>query len=716
MVTIAAVHLAVSAMIAREAGAAMTVQADVMPEVKDTAGIYGERKDSLDAAVFVGRQDGNYLSKRTPIRTEVISSAGLHKMACCTLAESFENSASVTVGYSDAVTGARQIRLLGLSGVYTQMLDENRPVMRGLSAPFGLSCVPGQWLESIQIAKGAASVINGVESVTGQINMEYRKPTDEKPLFLNASVMSDTKLDFNIASSLQFGQKWSTVILGHVSGNVRSFDHNHDGFMDDPMMLQFNLANRWLYLADNGVQVRFGVKALHDTRKGGQEGYDHDTYQEWEDGYADDPWGSDIVNKSLGGYLKVGIPLSEDNSQNIAIVADYSYTDMDSWFGQSTWLGSQHSVFGNLMYQNEINESHRFTVGLGGTFDRYDEYINRYVRSETMAPVYVNDRITGLATAGVFGEYTFTAGEKFTSIVGLRGDWYKGDGFKFSPRVTLKYSPVDKIAIRLNGGRGLRYANPLIDNIGVFSTGKLFSGNFEEHTLEDAWTFGGNLTYYLPFGASSNTYISFDYFRTAFSQQMIVDYEHLNNVISFYNLDGRRSYTDNFQVDFNVEPVERFTVTATFRYTDARVTLEGQGLVEKPMTSRYKGVLNMQYATNLNKWIFDFTASVNGPCRVYDFMRDLKDADGNRLYVNGYTPVYPLLYLQVTRRFKGVDVYIGGENLTNFRQKNVILGSRDSSTGLVSAHQPSFDASAVWGPIMGARFYAGVRFTLWKTR
>ena len=716
LVTIAAVHLAASAMIAREAGAAMTVQADVMPEVKDTAGIYGERKDSLDAAVFVGRQDGNYLSKRTPIRTEVISSAGLHKMACCTLAESFENSASVTVGYSDAVTGARQIRLLGLSGVYTQMLDENRPVMRGLSAPFGLSYVPGQWLESIQIAKGAASVINGVESVTGQINMEYRKPTDEKPLFLNASVMSDTKLDFNIASSLQLGQKWSTVILGHVSGNVRSFDHNHDGFMDDPMMLQFNLANRWLYLADNGVQVRFGVKALHDTRKGGQEGYDHDTYQEWEDGYADDPWGSDIVNKSLGGYLKVGIPLSEDNSQNIAIVADYSYTDMDSWFGQSTWLGSQHSVFGNLMYQNEINESHRFTVGIGGTFDRYDEYINRYVRSETMAPAYVNDRITGLATAGVFGEYTFTAGEKFTSIVGLRGDWYKGDGFKFSPRVTLKYSPVDKIAIRLNGGRGLRYANPLIDNIGVFSTGKLFSGNFEEHTLEDAWTFGGNLTYYLPFGASSNTYISFDYFRTAFSQQMIVDYEHLNNTISFYNLDGRRSYTDNFQVDFNVEPVERFTVTATFRYTDARVTLEGQGLVEKPMTSRYKGVLNLQYATNLNKWIFDFTASVNGPCRVYDFMRDLKDADGNRLYVNGYTPVYPLLYLQVTRRFKGVDVYIGGENLTNFRQKNVILGSRDSSTGLVSAHQPSFDASAVWGPIMGARFYAGVRFTLWKTR
>ena len=205
--------------------------------VVDTSAIYGERSDSLDATVFVSRQAGNYLSKGKEIRTEVISAAGLCKMACCNLAESFENSASVTVGFSDAVTGARQIRLLGLSGTYTQMLDETRPVMRGLSAPFGLSYVPGQWLESIQIAKGASSVINGVECMTGQINMEHRKPTDEKPLFLNAAVMSDTKVDFNIASSLQMGYKWSTVLLGHVSGNFASHDMNGDGFLDDPKML-----------------------------------------------------------------------------------------------------------------------------------------------------------------------------------------------------------------------------------------------------------------------------------------------------------------------------------------------------------------------------------------------------------------------------------------------------------------------------------------------
>ena len=690
---------------------ALTLDAQVTGpdgQVIDTAGIYKERNDSLEAAVFVSSQDGNYLSKGKEIRTEVISSAGLNKMACCTLAESFENSASVTVGYSDAVTGARQIRLLGLSGVYTQMLDEARPVMRGFAAPFGLSYVPGQWLESIQIAKGSSSVVSGVESMTGQINLEHRKPLDEKPLFLNASVMSDTQMDLNIASSLQMGDKWSTVILGHVSGNIVSEDHNHDGFMDMPEQLQFNLANRWLYLADNGVQVRFGVRALQDTRKGGQEGYDHNTYSLSGSG----PWGSDILNRSLNGYLKVGIPLEADNSQNIAIVADYSFQDMDSWFGSTSYMGEQHSGFLNILYHNDINESHKIMAGLNGVYDRYFEDLSRTVW--VLGPVTsAMNGVTPLWNAGIFGEYTFHAGEKFTSIVGLRGDWYNREGLKVSPRVTVKYSPVEQIVIRANGGRGLRYATPLVDNIGVFSTGKVFNGNYDSHTLEDAWTFGGNSTYYFPFGASSDTYLSFDYFRTQFTQQMVVDYERGANAIWFYNLDGNRSYTDNYQLDFSVDPVERFTVSLTCRYTNAKIELPGKGLVEKPMTSNFKGVLNLQYATRLSKWIFDFTASLNGSSRVYDFMLDAVDADGNLLYPDGRTPVYPLLYAQVTRRFKGVDIYVGGENLTNFRQKYVVLGTRGSD-GFVNPRISSFDASAVWGPIMGIKVYAGVRFTLWK--
>ena len=670
----------------------------------DTTGIYGEKKDSLDAAVFVSRQEGNYLSKGKDIRTEVISAAGLCKMACCNLAESFENSASVTVGYSDAVTGARQIRLLGLSGVYTQMLDETRPVMRGLASPFGLSYVPGQWLESIQIAKGSSSVINGVECMTGQINMEHRKPTDEKPLFLNAALMSDTKMDFNVASSLQMGYKWSTAILGHVSGNLQTHDTDQNGFVDEPKMLQFNLSNRWLYMADNGTQVRFGVRAIRDDRKGGQV-----------DG-IENPWKSDILNRSLNGYLKVGVPLNEDNSQNIALVADYNYQDMDSFFGTTTYVAGQHSAYANLLYQNVINDSHRFTFGLNGIYDKYNEDFRRLVALQNIA----DQGVTNLANAGVFGEYTYHYGEALSVIAGLRGDWFNhvSDGkskFRVSPRLTLKYMPIDEIVLRANGGRGLRYSTPLVDNIGVFSTGKSFEGSYNEHILEDAWTFGGNVTYYLPFGAG-NTYLSVDYFRTQFAQQMVVDYEKGLNEIWFYALDGNRSYTDNIQLDFSVDPIERFNITVTARYTNAMIELEGKGLVEKPMTSRFKGVLNLQYATNLNKWIFDFTASINGSCRVYDFMKNInedgtmtmKPKDGvARMYKNGRTPVYPMLYAQVTRRFKGWDVYLGAENLTNFRQKDAIIGA-------ANPRQASFDASCIWGPLMGIKAHVGFRFTLWK--
>ena len=678
---------------------------------QDTTGIYGERIDSLEATVFTERQEGNYLARGKELRTEVISSAGLRKMACCNLAESFENSASVTVGYSDAVTGARQIRLLGLSGVYTQMLDENRPSMRGISAPFGLSYVPGQWLESIQVAKGLSTVVNGVESITGQINTEYRKPTDEKPLFVNVSTMNDTKTDFNIASSLQMGESWSTVILGHVSGNFKIFDHNHDGFRDDPEMLQFNVANRWLYYGPTGVQVRFGLRALQDRRQGGQDGYNHKTYKL----LPTSPWGSDILNRSLNAYVKAGIPLSEDNSRNIAFVADYTLTEMQMWSGATKYMGTQNSGFFNVLLQNEFNDSHKLTLSLGGTADFYNENLARQVLAQHLEP---GRTLTGEYAVGLGGEYTFHAGEKFSSIVGIRADWFNGEGIKFTPRLTLKYSPYDALVLRLNAGRGLRRALPLIDNIGVFSTGKSFSGIFGQHLLEDAWTFGGNATFYLPFGASSNTYIGLDFFGTEFREQMVVDYENMLNTIDFYALDGKRSFSRSYQIDFNVEPFRRFTVSATFRYTDARLELKGRGLTEKPLTSRYKGVLNLQYATNLNKWIFDFTASVNGKSRVYSFMEGLQDNDGKPLYKNGYSPAYPLLYLQVTKRFKGIDIYLGAENLTNFRQKHLLIGTSmemlPGHMASVNTSLPDFDASAVWGPIMGTKVYLGLRYTLWK--
>ncbi len=653
-------------------------------QVVDTSSVYKDRRDSINAAVFVGRQiDG--ISKGKDLRTEVISAAGLQKMACCNLAESFENSASVTVGYSDAATGARQIRLLGLSGTYTQMLDENRPVMRGITAPFGLTYIPGPWLESIQIAKGSPSVINGLESMTGQINLEYRKPTELKPLFIQTSMMTDTKADFNATSAWQVSPSLYTIFLGHVDGNFKTFDMNGDGFRDDPKMFQFNVANRWLYYRPD-LQVRWGIHAVKDHREGGQEGYDKDSYS------FGKLWGTDISNTLVDGYLKVGKPLREDGSASVAAIADYTFQKMDSWFGQRSYLPRQHSGFLNLLYRNQINESHDITLGVSGTMD------------------IVND--SRLAFGGVYGEYTFHAGETFTSIFGASADYYfnkdnlQEGGFKLAPRMTLKFTPWDWMVLRANGGRGLRFSNPISDNIGMLSTNKaiLMDESYSDHPLEDSWTFGGNVTFYLQ-PDSGGASVSLDYFRTVFMKQMVVDYEQGRSEIWLFIPEGRNSSSDNFQIDFNVEPFERFTVALTGRYTLAKSpTLDGR-LVEKPMTSLYKGVLNLQYKTNLSKWIFDFTASVNGSSRVYDFMKGMMDDDGSILYKDGRTPVYPLLYAQVTRRFKGFDIYIGGENLTNFTQKRVIVGNPSMT---------SFDASCVWGPIMGRKVNLGFRMTLWR--
>ena len=419
--------------------------------------------NQLDEAVVTARGEANYLSRLSNVKTEVISSAGLNKMACCNLAESFENSAAVSVGYSDAVTGARQIRLLGLSGIYTAMLDENRPVMRGLAAPFGLSYIPGQWLESIQIAKGPSSVINGVEAISGQINVEHRKPTDEKPLFLNAFINSMLMAELNAASSLQIGNRWSTVLMAHASRSFMAHDMNGDGFRDEPEMTHLNFANRWLYYDQSGVQVRFGVKALYDSRLGGQMTFRREHVDSLRTMSV--PWGTYITNQGVNGYLKVGIPLNEDNSHNIAVVADYTWHQLDSYFGLRSFFGRQNSGFLNLMYQGIPNDSHRFTFGLRNFFDGYvqtlhDGYADPL--SASRRALFADyDLSRNENSLGIYGEYTYTLGEKFSAVADLSLDWNSLYGLFLSPRANLKWAPADWLVIRASGGRGTR--SPSLD-------------------------------------------------------------------------------------------------------------------------------------------------------------------------------------------------------------------------------------------------------------
>lgn len=636
----------------------------------------------LEAARLVTRQQGNYISKLSSLKTEVITAAGLCKMACCNLAESFENSASVTVGYADAITGARQIRLLGLSGIYTQMLDENRPVMRGIASPFGLSYVPGQWLESIQIAKGPSSVINGLEAISGQINLEYRKPTAEQPLFVNLFLSSALRTEANIASSLQLNNKWSTVILGHISNDPATHDGNNDGFRDEPQSLQFNFSNRWLYMAENGTQIRFGFKALSDDRLAGQMDFSRDNER------TTQSWGSNIKNSGFNGYAKVGFPLTPNNAQNIAIVVDYAYHKLDSYFGLKDYNANQNSLFANLIYQNEMNGNHKYSLGLSAHADKIEEHVRDYFRM-TYYDFYPGREENAI---GGYGEYTYTNEEKISVVTGFRLEYNNIHGWLPAPRINVKYAFDPRLIFRALAGRGFRSAYIIPDNMGILSTGRRIEswGNLD---IEDAWTYGANLTGYFPLGFEDAS-VSFDYFRTDFNKQVIVDQEYDLSKISIYNLDGR-SYTNTYQVDLSVEPIERLTMLATIRYTDAKTTLKGQGLVEKPLTSRYKGVFNVQYATRMNIWTFDFTAQLNGPSRIPSF------AGG------GESPVYPMLFAQVTKKFRDLEVYVGAENLTNYKQENPILDAQNP-------YSENFNASIIWGPLMGTKVYAGLRFTLWK--
>ena len=666
------------------------------------ADFYLSGENNLDESKVTAMQ--STLPKLKPVRTEVITAAGLCKMACCALAESFENSASVTVGYSDAVTGARQIKLLGLSGTYTQMLDENRPVMRGIASPFGLSFVPGQWLESIQIAKGPSSVINGLEAITGQINLEHRKPTDETPLFVNLYGSSDAMYEANIASAIQFNEKWSMINMAHVGGTAAKPDHNVDGFRDEPEDLQLNFTSRWLYYHPNGTQIRFGGRFINDDRLGGQVGATKDN----EYNLANQLWGSRIRNRGVDGYFKIGVPLNEENTANIALVADVNRHEFDAFFGIKDYNAVQNSAFANLIYQNELSETHKIELGATWQYDDIDQLyrIGRLpgIRSasgqEEPDPSW-NDIFSRKEHAlSGFAEYTLTPGDDFTFVGGLNLEYNSLHGWLFAPRANLRWAPAEWVTLRALGGRGYRTANIFTDNLGIFSNNKSF-GYGELDLLEDAWTWGGNVTFYLPFGAEdTDTYLSFDYFHNDFNKQVIVDPEIFSSSIVFYNLDGK-SYTDTWQADFSVNPLERFNITTTFRYTNARVTLRDQGLVERPMTSRFKGVLNMQYATRLNIWTFDFTAQLNGPMRLPKYAAEAWGMETS--------PVYPLLFAQITRKFKGVDVYAGAENILGYRQHHAIIGA-DAPLSLYDV----FDASNVWGPLMGTKVYVGLRYTLWK--
>lgn len=647
---------------------------------------------------------------------ENISFAGLCKMACCNLAESFENSAAVTVGYSDAVSGSRQIKMLGLAGTYTQILDENRPIMRGIGSPYGLNYTPGMWLNSIQVSKGIASVTAGHEAITGQINLEYRKPTDEEKFFLNLYFDNELKPELNLAIPFAFDKekRLTTNLLLHLSGDTQPMDHNGDGFRDLPMARQINVANRWLYQAQNGTQWRWGWRFVNEDRVGGQMEYTADRYDQMVS--EKQIYGSEIRNRGLNAYMKVGKPVGaavwdeeaqEEKRSSIAFVMDVDAFNMDSYFGLNNYLGSEASLWGNLFYQHYF--SGRSSLTAGGSM------WSRIIGEEVLQMGQTLNNNTEMLEPGLFAEYTYAIKDKLSIVAGLRGDLMMsplanggldGDGgfgsdFLLTPRMHLRYNFTDQTVVRASAGLGARKVMPFTDNIWMLATGRNIVNNIAEGAdVEKAATFGGSLSHTASLVGYNDLTVSLDFFRTQFSNTVYADQENGEGRIFLYN-SSLPSWANNYQLDVQWTPMEGLDVFTTFRYTDSRITLERYGkqlLVDRPLVGKFKGLVNVQYATKFRRWVFDFTAQLNGPMR-------LPNLDGD-FAMSEYSPIYPMFYGQVSHRIGQWDIYVGCENILNYMQYDPIISAD-------KPFSPDFNSSVVWGPLMGRKFYIGARFTLY---
>lgn len=634
---------------------------------------------NLDEVEVVSRKSGSHISRSETRGITSINEGELQKAACCNLSESFENSASVDVSYADAVTGAKQIQLLGLAGLYTQMLTENIPNLRGLAIPYRLGYVPGSWMESIQVSKGTSSVINGYEAMAGQINIEYKKPDEGEKFFLNLYGNQMGKIEGNLNTRFELNEKWSTMILAHAEYNGTKHDDNDDSFMDDPLIEQVNLLNRWKYKGDN-LRLQFGIQYLTENRQGGQMNFDPGEPHDTENGY-----GIGVETDRYLGFFKMGYILKNRDKSSIGFQNQVVYHDVTSFYGLNDYNADQFSYYGNLMFQSYINDTrHQYTTGISFSLDNYNQQLNdtSWIRNEQVA--------------GGFFQYTYSNFKNLNIIAGLRLDHNNLYGWLFTPRLHAKYNINEHNVLRLSFGRGYRTANVIAENTSILATSKQiqFLENLE---IESSWNFGLTYTAYIDIGSRELT-LTTDYFYTKFNNQVILDREEDPFIVYIYNLDGP-SYSNSIQVETQYEPINRFELKLAFRYNDVKTTI-GDELQEKPFVSKYIGLLSASYQTNLKKWQFDMNLQLNGDQRLpyTGFNPEIYQSPER-------SPVYAILNTQVTKYFKRWDVYIGGENLTSYKQNNPII----------QPHEPFgeyFDSSMVWGPVSGIKVYAGIRFTI----
>ena len=648
---------------------------------------FGQANDTLQADTMKTQnlQNITITSRRAgtrrvsgPTNAQLIMRDELFKAACCNLGKSFTTNPSVDVNYSDAATGAKQIKLLGLSGTYVQMLTENLPNFRGASAPFALDYVPGPWMKSIQVSKGSSSVRNGYESITGQIDIEYLKPDDEQGVTINLFGNTMGRFEANADANVHLDSKLSTEILAHYQNEWSHHDQNDDGFQDQPNVRQWNLQNRWKWKGDHYI-FHGGISMVKEKREGGQT--EHSSHLSPLTSHL---YKIGIETDRYEGYMKHAFILNPEHGTNIALMSNMSLHQMDANYGMKYYGVNEKNVYAQLLFETNFTEQHNLSTG----FSLNHDYLNEVLR--------VNSEESSAAketTSGAYVQYTYNMDNKLTAMAGLRADHSNRYGTFVTPRFHVKYTPNEIVSLRLSAGKGYRTVYALAENNNLLASGRTLA--IDDLKQEVAWNYGVSSSWYIPlFGKTLK--LNAEYYHTRFSQQAVIDYDSAPTMIHITNLDGK-SYSNTIQVDATYPVVCGLELTAAWRLNDVKCTYGGE-LMEKPLTSRYKGLVTASYKTPLGLWQFDATLQLNGGGRM---PTPYTLTDGTPSWDSRFK-AYEQVSAQITRWFRHFSIYIGGENLTGFRQKQIIINA-------ANPWSDTFDPTMVWGPVQGAMFYAGIR-------
>ena len=658
-----------------------------------------EPQSALEEVVVTQKRANTMKSQWQVANLHTMSSGELLKAACCNLSESFSTNPSIDVNFSDAVTGNKQIKMLGLTSPYILMAEENIPAMRGASQAYGLSFVPGTWIESIQITKGAGSVINGYESISGQINYEIEKPINARPFFLNLYTSEDSRYELNAHTKVKLSDKWATSLLAHGNVRQRKSDHNHDGFIDNPIGNQINLLNRWQYSnAEKGWVSFLNLNYMKDERQAGQIDYNPLT-----DKGTTNAWGSEVNSERFTLSNKIGYVFPDTPYKSIGLQNSFQSHRQDSYFGLNSYDIHQKSWYGNLIYNSIIgNTQHKFATGLSSTYDDYNEQLTTSALAGDFSRI---DR-----SVGAFFEYTYDNLSNFSFVAGVRADSHNNLGNFITPRFHLRYNPWKQATFRLSAGRGKRAANVIAENQQLLASSRqlhIIGGDGSKLyglNPEIAWNYGASFLQAFKIWGK-NAELSVDFYRTHFDNQVVVDLDHSPQQALFYNLDGK-SFANSLQAEVSITPVKGLDFKAAYKYYDVQTQFT-KGQLEKTLTPKHRWFANIAYETadtqenNHSQWKFDVTFNWLGEQR-------LPTTATNPLpyRLSDYAPSFATLNAQITRVFsKTFEVYVGGENLTNYKQAN----------GILAANAPFgayFDSTMQYAPAFGQMYYAGLRFKL----